>query len=620
MTSKLQSALNGKGPVDEPLITHAADMAKVLEDKEAFGAVYKPTTDQIDIKQSPKYVGLSKEELERYVNDPYWKKLRYAFLFVFWFAWVGMFLAAIAIVLMSPKCPPKPDRHWWQKKICYQIWTRSFKDSNADGIGDFNGISEKVSVLDTALRTSAIWPVPLLKSARGGGYDVTDYKNVDPALGTMADFENLINTVHKHDMHMVMDIPLAIVSVEHEWFKKSVARDGEFENYFVWLENGQNKSEYKYVAGRGSYRHWGNNTNYAVLNWESQSVREAMQDVVKFWIDKNVDGFYLGEVQLIASNPDGTPDWDSIHARLKTLTSYMREVAGQRKIMTFTSHYGYESTYGINKTAFKSGVKLYGDVDYVINNELVSIDANCGAACMYNHLNDAIEFQARFNSSWPMWEVGHPYVSRLASRLGGRDRADLIMMLLMTLPGSVNVYAGDEIGMRNTDAPGVSKFNIPRGAMQWSADKNAGASDADKMAVPPNSDYPEVNFKAQQSSDSSLKMFKRLAGLRRSEDAFLYGDIKLGPKSNDMLVVRASSNHSTTDFLTLLNFGDKKEFNLESEASPYYVNITGKEPILVTMTPNLAQTRAYKDRQVMNLTALALGPNEGVVIKLKSRK
>lgn len=104
------------------------------------------------------------------------------------------------IIVASPKCPPKPERHWWQKKICYQIWTKSYKDSNEDGVGDLNGIREKLPLMSTTLRMSAIWLVPLLRSKNGNGYDVLDFKAIDPAIGTLEDFEKLVEAVHGHGM------------------------------------------------------------------------------------------------------------------------------------------------------------------------------------------------------------------------------------------------------------------------------------------------------------------------------------------------------------------------------------------------------------------------------------
>jgi len=111
-----------------------------------------------------------------------------------------------AIVVISPKCPPKPDREWWQKKVCYQIWTRSFKDSNNDGIGDLKGISEKLPQLSTSLRLSAIWPIPLLHSQSGSGYDVINHKAIDPVLGSMENFEELIKNVHAYGKHCFLRI------------------------------------------------------------------------------------------------------------------------------------------------------------------------------------------------------------------------------------------------------------------------------------------------------------------------------------------------------------------------------------------------------------------------------
>lgn len=632
MSAKAVPGVNG-GAASEPLIAGQGQLP-TYEEKEPEGAVYKSTIDQVEIKQSQTFVGLSKEELEQYAHDPFWRRLRYFFVILFWLAWIGMFFAAIILVLLSPKCPPKPYRHWWEKKICYEIWTKSFKDSDGDGVGDLRGLTDQLSLLEATVKASAIWPTPLLKSSDNDGVGILDHKMIDPVQGDMHDFDRLIRQTHKNNMHLVMDIPLTVVSVGHEWFNKSSKNEDDFTDFFIWRglndDRVKTNQDYSLQPGRGYYRNFLQKSEFAILNWEHEPVRKAMRDVLKFWLDKRVDGFYLGEVQYLALDQDGHPQWDRVHQRLKDINKYMREDIHEKQILTFTSNGVNEPLKG-NIDEFKLSARIKGDVDYVVSSELVAANEESGAPWFHEHLSRVIDFHQSQNVTWPMWEIGHPHVSRVASRLHGknetnlktRDQSNLALMLLMVLPGSINVYYGDEIGMLDSDAPGVSNVDKPRGSMQWSAEKGAGATDASNMRIGVNSDYTSVNFKAQLTSDSTLKMFKRLAALRRTEDAFLYGGMELTPKHESGLGIISSSNHSTTDFFTILNFDHASdlEVNLEPETNPFRINMTEKEAYVVTTTPNLAAKKLFKDRQLIKSTkTFFLGPYEGIVIKLKPAK
>uniref|UniRef100_A0A915HN53 alpha-glucosidase n=1 Tax=Romanomermis culicivorax TaxID=13658 RepID=A0A915HN53_ROMCU len=607
----------------EPLISNQIklqledDMARTLEDKEDV-AVYKSTVDKVDFKSSSKYVGLTKEELERYVDDPYWKKMRYFCLGLFWLAWIGMFVAAIAIVISSPKCPPKPQLKWWQKKTCYQLWTRSYKDSNGDGVGDLAGLTEQLKFIG-AFKASAIWPTPILKSKSASGYDVLDHRTVDPALGTIDDFKNLVETAHQKNLYIIMDLPLTTVSTDHEWFNKSANKVAGYENHFHWSTNPAKKETYSSVSTRSDlYMHWGRVNKTALLNWDSNEVREAMKQVAKFWLDYNVDGFYLGEVQYMALKDDQTPDWAKIHEYLKEFTGYIRSIAKtnnpDREITLFTSPGFKEPEFGIEVSEFKLAMKLKGDLDYVINNELTTVDKDCEADCLAKHLKDVAETHT--NLSWPMWEIGHPFVSRVASRTGSRERGEMISLLLLNLPGPLNLYYGDEIGM--VDGTQGRKIDSPRAPMQWNEEKNAGFSTGNP-AIPVNNDSATINFQVQRrEAFGPFRMYRRMMPLRQSEDAYKHGNMTV-ISANNLLIVNTSSNYSSTHYVTLLNFdAQKQDFDLTK--APFNLNVNGSEAMFITGTTNVVRRDGFAARQIVDPAKIHLVQNEAIVLRFKSGK
>jgi neutral and basic amino acid transporter 1 len=584
--------------------------------------------ENVVIKQPAKYIGLTKEELERYANDPFWKRLRWFLLALFWLAWIAMFAAAIIIVATSPKCPPKPSRTWWQSKVCYQVWTKSFQDTNNDGVGDIPGITQRLKQL-ASLKITSIWPVPLLRTLKGSGYDVLDFKAVDPQLGTMQELQTLIDEAHKQNLKFVMDIPLTTVSPNHEWFIKSAAKEGDFTDYFIWNNNPRvvGKHWIKQAGDRQQYYfHWADSEDFAILNWAHPAVRDSMKDVLKFWLSKGVDGFYFGKVEFLGINPEtDTTDWAKVHQYLKEIADFAKSLdASAGRELLFFSSLNLEIPPQA-KTDFHLDSANEGELNFVINKQLVGVDHTCDGSCIYDKLKEVNDFHSSHNKTWPMWEIGNPYTSRVASRVKSRERGELMNMLLLTLPGSINTYYGDEMGMEdyNTTDHGASRY---RSIMQWSAEKNAGFSsvDQDLFATKLNENHAEVNHERQLKDEKSpLKMFRRLAGLRATDEAFLFGAMALGPRNESLVSYYRDSVTGTAPVLCVMNFGlgnESTPYDLTSFFKEINVTLADKDVTAIITTTNLGKRNVYQERSPVDVSRLDLKPNEGIILKLKPKK
>jgi len=532
------------------------------------GVHFKKDYAQVEIKQTPKFIGLTQEELQRYADDPFWRKLRLALFVLFWLSWILMFAIAIILVVTSPKCPSKPERFWWHKQLCYQAYTRSFKDSDGDGVGDFKGMKEKVYEL-SRFHIKTIWPFPVLESKNFTGYDVTDFKKVDSRLGTMEDFEDLIRTAHEHKMHVIIDLPVTTMSTESYWFSESTTRsDPPYNDFFYW------KSEIP--AGQGSL--WVKNTKrdqyyrvfspsashtdvWPVLNWNSTSLQNEFKNITKFWIDKGIDGFYIGFVHLLSINDDGTSNWDKIVDHVRILRNVVQEHNNNtgKEVALFTS---ISKEILDDHNHIKDRLLGPDGLHYILNTELTTIDEQCDAQCIRGHLVKLQEFHAGNNDSWPVWELGNPFVSRVASRLGeNREKAELLQMLLFMLEGSINTYYGDELGLYDTHVnhitlPRSERFTM-RNPMQWNDGKNAGFSDSETIPIQPNPDYATNNMKeALAKSFSAAKLFRKMAEWRFNDESFLYGKMEIAPPHNTTVAVKRTAYYSSPNYYAVMNFAN----------------------------------------------------------------
>ncbi|CAJ0579439.1 unnamed protein product, partial [Mesorhabditis spiculigera] len=594
-------------------------------------AKFEKETDTVVVGGS-KIVGLTKEQLEQYKNDPFWKPFRYILFGLFWLAWLAMFIGAILIVLLSPKCAAKQEPDWWQTKVSYQLLTPTFYDSNGDGVGDFLGIKEKLDNL-RKLGVTTIYPTPVITTDKDelySEYDVIDHMKVDPRFGSEEDFQALSNAVHDRDMYLVIDLPISCVSVKHPWFKNSLKSD-----FFVWaspnepsfksprfLDSPWHKPKKYLTCNVGNAR----NSKNAVLNWKNPKVQAYFKEVIEKYLKMGVDGFHIDHVSLLATKPDGSSDHDAAIEILKKLGGDVVSFAEQsdavsnKKIVLFSSLRDVEE---LHVKAQESGA-----LHHVIDTSFSALNSSsCSdgvAQCVHKALDDSYARHSSDNFT-PFWQFSNPHSARLASRFD-QETANLLTFAQLTLPGAISVYYGQEIGLENV----AGASNGQRGVMQWKPkgeDHHGfvnGEAIKDIFYPEQKTDKEADNFEAQYSNpNSALKVFQKLAKLRQRDEALILGVTVRHALIGDVIsysrYVRGENGTATgSAYLAVLNFGNTEAevdcTKLEAEG----IIPTNKKLDAAEVSAVSAGVTGYTPRQKLDASAekLKLPAKQAILLKL----
>ena len=361
------------------------------------------------------------------------------------------------------------EEPWWQRGVVYQIYPRSFGDSNGDGIGDLRGIAGHLDYL-VALGVDALWISPFYPSPMADfGYDVSDYCAVDPAFGTFADFEHLTAAVHARNLKLILDFVPNHSSNEHPWFGQSrISRASPKRDWYIWRDpapDGGPPNNWLSHFGGGAWEWDAATEQYYLhsflkeqpdLNWRNPAVRAAMYEVLRFWLDRGVDGFRVDALWLVIKddrfrdnphNPAYEPGRNS-HDRLLPLYTADRPeihdvVAEMRSVL---DEYDGRVLIGETYLPFERLVTYYGrdlrgahlPFNFALIDTAWNAPALAAAICEYEAALPA--------GAWPNWVLGNHDKPRIASRVGAAQ-ARVAAMLLLTLRGTPTLYYGDEIGM-----------------------------------------------------------------------------------------------------------------------------------------------------------------------------
>ncbi|RYC74740.1 Oligo-1,6-glucosidase [Candidatus Nanosynsacchari sp. TM7_G1_3_12Alb] len=454
---------------------------------------------------------------------------------------------------------------WCDVNAFYQIYPRSFMDSNGDGIGDLRGVIDKLDYIksgDKSLGIDAIWFSPFYPSPQADmGYDVADYCDIDPIYGSLDDFKELIKKAHQRGIKVMIDFVPNHTSEQHPWFIESQSsRDNSKSDFYTWRDaraDGSPPNNWLSIFGGSAWQwHEGRQQYYLHtflkeqpdLNWDNPAVRAEMQKVLRFWLDLGVDGFRADAVRWISKDPELRDDpiakhykgkkpptqFDDLQHKYsrfwKNLFPYLRELTDvvasyPNRIMVF------EDYPDENYSTSEQYLGFYGvnpKVSMPFNFE--GLHAKFNAESISTIVN---EFQGMINPDihTPVYCFSNHDQSRIVTRFGGEEQARLIALMQLTLPGLPVVYYGDEIGMSNTpirfdqiqDNSVFSHNNDEsigrdpeRTPMQWTPDENdnAGFSTA-KPWLPVNTACKNVNVELeQQEPDSFLALYRRLLTLR----------------------------------------------------------------------------------------------------------
>jgi alpha-glucosidase len=492
---------------------------------------------------------------------------------------------------------------WWQRGVLYQIYPRSFADGNGDGVGDLRGIISRLDHL-TDLGVDALWLSPIFPSPMADfGYDVCDYTGIDPLFGTLDEFDSLLAEAHRRGLKLVLDFVPNHTSDRHPWFVESRAsRTNPRRDWYLWRDpapDGGPPNNWLSTFGgsawrldplTGQYYYHAFLESQPDLNWRNPSVRAAMLDVLRFWLDRGVDGFRVDVLwHLIKDaqfrdnppNPDFRPG-DPPHERQIMLYSADRPeihelVAELRRVV---DEYDDRVLIGEIYLPIERLVAYYGadlkGAHLPFNFQLLETRWNArGIAALIDQYEAAVP-----RGAWPNWVLGNHDRPRIATRVG-MAQARVAAMLLLTLRGMPTLYYGDELGMRNVpiapeqvrdpyekNVPGIGVGRDPcRTPMQWDSSPSAGFTSGEPW-LPVADDYPVVNVQSERADPTSiLSLYRALLALRRAEQALSIGRYEPVAMTGDLVAYVRS--HGERRFLVALNLGSEPHAVAYTEAGSH---------------------------------------------------
>jgi len=482
---------------------------------------------------------------------------------------------------------------WWQRGILYQVYPRSYVDANGDGVGDLPGVISRLDYLEW-LGVDALWLSPIYPSPmKDFGYDVADYTGVDPLFGTLEDFDRLVAQARARGLKVVLDFVPNHTSDQHPWFRESRAsRDNPKRDWYLWRDAPNNwlsnfgGSAWQFDEATGQYYYHAFLPEQPDLNWRNPEVVQAMLEVLRFWLERGVDGFrvdvlwHLVKDEHFADNP-ANPAWregmDPYQALVPLHSSDRPEVhAVVAQLRRLLDEYPERVLIGEIYLPLERLMSYYGaDASGEMRGAHLPFNFQLlGAPWDARHLAGLIEEYERLLPplAWPNWVLGNHDRPRIASRVGPAQ-ARVAAMLLLTLRGTPTLYYGDEIGMANVPippgriqdpferrVPGMGLGRDPvRTPMQWSAASHAGFTSGEPW-LPVSPDHRLVNVAAQrQDPKSMLALHRALIGLRRRAPALALGSYQPLPAEGDVLAYVRSAGADEPSFLVALNLGSREQ-------------------------------------------------------------
>jgi alpha-glucosidase len=508
---------------------------------------------------------------------------------------------------------------WWQSGVIYQIYPRSFQDTDGDGVGDLAGIERRLDHL-VDLGVDALWVSPIYPSPMVDfGYDIADYTGVDPLFGTLADFDRLLAAAHARGLKLLLDFVPNHSSDQHPWFVESRAsRTNPKRDWYIWRDPAPDGgppnnwisdfggSAWQWDAATGQYYYHAMLVEQPDLNWRDPALRAAMFDAMRFWLDRGVDGFrvdILWHMIKHADFPDNpvNPDWREgmaeMHRVLQRHSTDQPEIFEIAAAMrALADSYGEIVLVGEIYLPVERLMAYYGEggagVHLPFNFQL--IDAPWNARALHAMI---AEYEAALPpGGWPNWVLGNHDRPRIATRVGAAQ-AHVAAMLLLTLRGTPTLYYGDELGLadvaippdrvrdpRELREPGLGFGRDPvRTPMPWDATPQAGFSSAEPW-LPLNPDWPTRNVATQAGAPGSLlALYRALLALRRAHPALATGAMRMIEAAGDVLAYERIEGEDR--IMIVLNLGDAPAATGQA-AAPLLLSTVGAAAFDGTLAPN----------------------------------
>ncbi|MGM0445114.1 MAG: glycoside hydrolase family 13 protein [Bacillota bacterium] len=553
---------------------------------------------------------------------------------------------------------------WWKESVVYQIYPRSFYDSNDDGIGDIEGIIKKLDYIKD-LGVDILWLCPIYKSPNAdNGYDIADYKKVMDEFGDIEAVEKLIREVHNKDMKIIFDLVVNHTSDEHEWFRKSKQSiNSSYRDYYIW-KDGKNDSppnNWGSIFGGSAWKYNENSGQYYLhlfdikqpdLNWENTEVRNKIYDRMRWWLDKGIDGFRMDVINMLSKDQDfpdgkiennekygdGSPYFLNGPKLYDYISEMGEEVLFDYDIMTV----GETPGFGVDNAVKFSKYNGNDLLNMVFHFEHMSVDRNEKNKWKQKELDlkllkDVYEKWNKklYKKGWNAIYLGNHDQPRIVSRFGNdkmyrEESAKMLATLLLTMPGTPYLYQGDEIGMTNVKFDHIGEYrdvetinyyreetkrrprdevmqeiyktsrDNARTPMQWNKSINAGFSKSTPW-INVNSNYKKINVESSlKESNSILNYYKKIIELRKSNKGLIYGKYDSVMDENET-VFAYMRTYEKQKYLIILNFfKERLKINLPDD-----LNLDKYEIIISN----------YKNNEYSNKN-VDLKPYESIVFRL----
>jgi alpha-glucosidase len=520
---------------------------------------------------------------------------------------------------------------WWQRGVIYQIYPRSFQDSDGDGVGDLRGIEQRLGYL-ADLGIDAIWLSPIFPSPMADfGYDVADYCGIDSLFGSLNDFVRLLDAAHRHGIKLMLDFVPNHTSDQHRWFQESrSSRGSPKRDWYIWREPGPGGgppnnwisdfggSAWEWDGATGQYYLHAFLKEQPDLNWRNPEVRAAMLNVLRFWFDRGVDGFRIDVLWHCfkaegfpdnPANPDYRPEMGEKLKVLQTHSTHQPEVhelaADFRQL---ADEYGDRLLVGEIVLPLDELMTYYGrdrpGVHLPFNFQLV--EAPWDAGILRQMIAD---YEAALPpGGWPNWVIASHDYPRIAAKLG-EAQARVAAILLLTLRGTPTLYQGDELGIGKVEIPpdrvrdpkelrepGIGLGRDPsRTPMAWDSSLSGGFS-AGEPWLPLHADWPSRNVVAQSGDPGSmLLLYRDLLRLRRTEPALSIGSIHLDQASEHVLAYRRSHGNSRLRILLNLS-GTERQLSRDLTSGDMLLSTLGSPPPIGWLRPDEGVILRLEDR------------------------
>ncbi|XP_009866231.1 PREDICTED: neutral and basic amino acid transport protein rBAT [Apaloderma vittatum] len=594
------------------------------------------------------YAGMPKEVLLKFSSQARYRVTREILFWLIIAATVVLVGATIAIIALSPKC-----LDWWQASPIYQIYPRSFKDTNMDGNGDLKGIQEKLDHI-MYLNIKTIWITSFFKSPlKDLGYGAEDFYDIDPMFGSMSDFENLLAAIHDRGLKVIMDLIPNHTSDKHRWFQLSRNRTGKYTDYYIWQDCAQAAgsvvppNNWVSVFGNSSWQfddvrkqcyfhQFGK--EQPDLNFRNLAVQQEIHDIIKFWLGKGIDGISFSAVKFLleathlrdepqvnkSQNPDSITAYSQLYHDYTTTQVGMHDIirSFRQTMNQFSSEpgrYRFMGSDGDEEEDIEATMMYYGttfiqEADFPFNFNLINMKNPSG-----NSIFEAVNLWMKNmpTGKWPNWAVGSPNAARISSRIG-KEYVNVMNVLLLTLPGTPVTYYGEEIGMENIASENVSEekpiiYNVTfpgKSPMQWDGKVNAGFTEGNSSWLPVNSDYQSVNVEVQRTwPNSTLNLYRELTSLRNDELPLNRGWMcYIWNDSNIFVYVRELDGLDRV-FMMVLNFGQESTIDLQAVV-----------PDLPSEATVRLSTNFSNAGKVVNTKLIKTEMGEGLVLEYKTEK